>query len=108
MAQTTSQLAEIIQRYTDQLRRMEIRVERVMLFGSYASGAPREGSDIDLVMVSSDWAKYSDIERLEILGIAAGLILEPIEAVGFTPEEIETHQLSSFWEMILKEQAVAV
>lgn len=108
MAQTSPQLAEIIQRYTKQLQKMGIKVERVMLFGSYALGTQREGSDIDLVVVSPDWAKYNDVERLETLGVAAGRILEPIEAVGFTPEEIESHQLSTFWEMILNEQAIAV
>lgn len=108
VAQTTPELADIIQRYTDQLKKMGIRVERVMLFGSYATGTSREGSDIDLVVVSPDWAKYNDIERLETLGLAAGRILEPIEAVGFTPKEINTHQLSSFWEMVVNQQAVTV
>ncbi len=108
MAQTSPQLTEIIQRYTEQLQKMGIKVERVMLFGSYALGTQHEGSDIDLVVVSSDWARYNDIERLETLGIAAGRILEPVEAVGFTPEEIEAHRLSTFWEMILNEQAIAV
>ncbi len=108
MPEVNSELAEIIRRYTVQLETMNIHVERVMLFGSYASGTQHEGSDIDLVVVSSDWAKYNDIERLETLGIAAGRILEPVEAVGFTPEDIAAHRLSTFWEMILSEQAVAV
>ena len=40
-------------------------------------------------------------ERLEILGLASGRILEPIEALGYTPEEIE-HKEESFPEEILK------
>ena len=108
MVETTPQLAEIIVRYTDQLQKMGIHVERVMLFGSYASGTPHEGSDIDLVIVSSDWKKYNDIERLETLGIAAGRIMEPVEAIGVTPEEIAMHKLSPFWEQVLSEQAVVV
>jgi hypothetical protein len=27
-------------------------------------------------------------ERLEILGLAAGQVFEPIEAIGYTPKEI--------------------
>jgi len=108
MAHVTPQLTEIIRRYTAELKKMGIHAERVMLFGSYASGTSHEGSDIDLVIVSSDWGKYSDIERLETLGIAAGRIMEPVEAIGVTPEEIATHKLSPFWEHVLKEQAVPV
>jgi predicted nucleotidyltransferase len=108
MAQTTPELEAVIQRYISQLEKMKIHIERVMLFGSRADGTAHEDSDIDLIVVSRDWARFNNRERLEMLGIAAGRILEPIEAIGFTPEEIETHQLSSFWEMTLKEQAVAV
>ena len=79
-----------------------------MLFGSHATGTAHEDSDIDLFVVSSDWAGYNQRERLEILGVAAGRILEPIEAIGVTPQEIATHGISSFWEQVLKEQAIAI
>ena len=108
MAQTTPELEAVIRRYTAQLEKMNIHVERIMLFGSQANGTAHEDSDIDLIVVSHDWSRFNNRERLETLGVAAGRILEPIEAVGFTPEEIESHQLSTFWEMILNEQAVAV
>ncbi len=108
MAQTTLELTEIIQRYRRELAAMGIRVEQVLLFGSQARGTAREDSDIDLIVVSPDWAQYGERERLEILGIAAAHILEPIEALGVTPAEIELHQLPLFWEQVLKEQAVPI
>lgn len=108
MAETTPQLADIDRRFRGELERMGIRCERVLLFGSQATGTAREGSDIDLLVVSPDWAPYSERERLERLGVAAARILEPIQARGVTAEEIATHQLSSLWEQVLREQAVAV
>lgn len=107
MAETTPELAAIIQRFGDQVERMHIRWERILLFGSHLQQVAREGSDIDLCVVSPDWAPYSDRERREILGVAAARILEPIQASGVTPAEIADHRLSSFWEETLN-QAIVV
>ena len=108
MAETTPQLATVIRRYREELERMGIRCERVLLFGSQATGTAGEGSDIDLFVVSPDWARYSQRERLEMLGIAAVRLLEQIQARGVTTEEIATHQLSPLWEQILDEQAIVI
>lgn len=108
MAETPSELKVIVQKFRAELEKMGIRCEQVLLFGSYATGTATEGSDIDLFVVSPDWARYTDRERFEMLGIVAARILEPIQARGVTPEEIATHRLSPFWEQILNEQAVPI
>ena len=108
MVERTSELAITIQRFRAELEKMGIHCERIFLFGSHADGTAKEGSDIDLFVVSSDWARYSDRERFEILGIAAARILEPIQARGITPDEITAHRLSPFWEQVLQEQAIAI
>ncbi|HET7087843.1 MAG TPA: HEPN domain-containing protein [Anaerolineae bacterium] len=108
MAEATPQLTDVIQRFCEELRRMGIVCERVLLFGSRAKGAASEGSDIDLFVVSSDWARYNQRERLEMLGVAAARLLEPIQARGVTPEEIATHQLTPLWEQVLQEQAIVI
>jgi uncharacterized protein len=41
-------------------------------------------------------------ERLELLGIAAGRVFEPIEAIGYTQEELAAREKESFLESILK------
>lgn len=41
-------------------------------------------------------------ERLELLGMAAGKVFEPIEAIGYTPEEIESNKKGTFLEEILE------
>jgi len=108
MAETTPELTGVIQRFCEELRKMGIACERVLLFGSQAKGAASEGSDIDLFVISPDWARYNQRERLEMLGVAAARLLEPIQARGVTPEEIATHQLTPFWEQVIKEQAIDV
>ncbi|MEW6668745.1 MAG: nucleotidyltransferase domain-containing protein [Thermodesulfobacteriota bacterium] len=108
MVEAASHLAAVIERYRNELEKMGIRCERVLVFGSQATGVAREGSDIDLFVISSDWAPFTERERLEKLGIAAARILEPIQALGVTPEEIATHQLFPLWEQVLQEQAVTI
>lgn len=108
MAEATPQLTEIVRRFRTELEKMGIRCEQVLLFGSHATGTAHEGSDIDLFVVSPDWARYGERERLEMLGVAAVRILEPIQAREVTPEEIALYRLSPIWEQTLKEQSVAV
>jgi len=108
VVKTTPELKQIIKRYRAQLEKMGIRPARILLYGSQASGTAREGSDVDLIVISSDWKKYNHRERLELLGIASARILEPVQAQGFTPSEIRLKKVMPFWEQIIKEQAIAV
>lgn len=108
MAQTTPELEQIIRRYRQQLEKMGIHAEQILLYGSQAAGLAREGSDIDLIVISNDWENLNQRERLELLGIAAARILEPVQAKGFTPTEISQRKIMPFWEHIIQEQAIAV
>jgi uncharacterized protein len=108
MTEMSASVLDVIRRFCRQLEQMGIRSERVLLFGSQAKGTAHEGSDIDLLIISSAWAPYGERERLELLGIAAARILEPVQARGATPDEIARHQLSPFLEQVLTAQAVVV
>ena len=55
MATPGPEIAAIIARYCAQLEAMGIRVERAILFGSHARGEAKDGSDIDVLIVSSDF-----------------------------------------------------
>lgn len=81
---------------------MGIAVERVILFGSYAKGLAREESDIDLIIVSRDFEGMNLRERLEILGIAAARIMQPIQSKGYTPDEIESKDKNQFLQEALE------
>jgi len=68
-----------------------VRVERAFLYGSYAYGIPRSCSDVDLVVLSSDFASMDRRRRQEQLSIWAWQAgVGDIEALGLTPGEFET------------------
>ena len=46
---------QIIHRFVDILVKKGIRIDQVILYGSYASGNMRLYSDIDLAIISSDF-----------------------------------------------------
>ncbi|MBI2908181.1 MAG: nucleotidyltransferase domain-containing protein [Chloroflexi bacterium] len=98
----------MVGRYRDELGSLGIQVTAVFLYGSHARGTHREDSDIDLIVVSPDFAKLNVRERLELLGVAAARVLEPIQAYGFTPQEIERRTLASLWDDILAHEAVPI
>jgi predicted nucleotidyltransferase len=108
MVTRTSELKDILRRFRRELNRSGIHPQQILLFGSYARGEAHEGSDIDLIVVSPDWAHLNRRERLELLGLAAVRIMESVQAQGFTPEEIAQHQTGVFWEKILQYQAVPI
>lgn len=93
----------IIERYKEELRKLGIGVEKIILYGSYAKGTFREDSDIDFAVISEDFRDLNLRERLEILGLAAGKVFEPIEAFGYTQREIELGKEESFIAEILNE-----
>lgn len=102
MVKTEREIKEIIRKYQQEIEKLGVRPQRMILFGSYASGNPREDSDIDIIVVADDFKKMNLRERLELLGLAAGRIFEPIEALGYTEEEVKSREKESFLEGILK------
>lgn len=83
---------ELVQRINHYLAFVEqhVRVERAFLYGSYAYGAPRSRSDIDLVVLSPDFASMDRRHRQEQLAIWAWRAgVGDSEALGLTPEEFE-------------------
>ena len=63
-----------------------VPIERMILFGGYASGKPHKYSDVDLIIVSS---KFSDMEfRHRQIGFYKYWNLDmPFDFLCYTPEE---------------------
>ncbi len=76
-----------LRKFKKTLESLNIQVEQLILFGSYASGTAREKSDIDVVVISSSFVDKSYWERIDILSEAIYKLFAPIEASAFTPEE---------------------
>ena len=78
---------KVISRFRDAIEGHGVRVKRIVLFGSYAEGNYHEGSDIDLVVISDDFADKDYWQRIDILSDAIYEVFEPIEAVAATTQE---------------------
>ncbi len=80
---------EVVARLRQRVEARGIRPQKVILYGSYADGTHREGSDIDVVIISEDFVGKDYWERIEILADAIYEVFAPIEAVAMTVEEWE-------------------
>lgn len=80
---------EVIAKFRESLESKGVKIEKLVLFGSYAEGTNREGSDIDLMVISNSFIDKSYWERIEILSEAIYEVFEPIEAIAMTPDEWE-------------------
>jgi len=78
------------------LEKAGIRVKKIILYGSYASGKPKEWSDIDLIVISNDFKKMDLWERLVLLGRTAAKTMEPLEVLGYTEKEFASHGKGTF------------
>ncbi|MEW6448747.1 MAG: nucleotidyltransferase domain-containing protein [Bacillota bacterium] len=87
MSAPRPEIKEIVNRFQKALQAQGINPERVILYGSYAKDTAREGSDIDLIVISRDFAKMNLEQRYARLGAAIAEVMEPIEPLAYTPEE---------------------
>ena len=74
------EIRSIILRFVDILNSKGIRVEKAVLYGSYASGNVHTGSDLDLAIISPDFGKNRFEEGKMLLQLAWRIDprLEPI------------------------------
>lgn len=77
---------EVITRFRQALTQ-HIHVKKIILFGSYARNDWHKGSDIDVIVLSDDFASKSYWEQIDIFVDAIKQVFAPIEAVGMTPDE---------------------
>ncbi len=64
MVATKNQVRKIINEFVQALE-PDIKVERVILYGSYARGKAEDWSDIDVAIVSPTFAKMSQVKVIE-------------------------------------------
>jgi predicted nucleotidyltransferase len=79
----------IISCFRKALESRGVKIDRIILYGSWAKGTQREDSDIDLVVISEDFKEKDFWQRINLLSDAIYEVFAPIEARAFTPEEWE-------------------
>lgn len=103
MVQTTTDVRHLVDQCIALLSAEGISVERVLLYGSYARGTAHEGSDVDIVVISKDFAKFAPFDLLEFLSRIAWKCDGPLEVIGYTPDEVRGKEGNSiFWDEICK------
>lgn len=109
MGQKILKPQKIINQYTKNLED-KIKIDQVILFGSYAQGNQRHDSDLDIIILSSDFKKMPFIKRLEFLSLARkGLSARvPMDIIGYTPEEYQKIDKQSVIMRSAKKQAVRI
>ena len=59
-----------VTRFRGSLERRGVRVSKLILFGSFARGDSRDGSDVDLVVISEDFEGQDYWKRVDLLSEA--------------------------------------
>ena len=80
---------EIVSRFQRGIEARGIKPQKVILYGSHAHATATTESDIDLVVISEDFAGKGFWERIDILADVIYEMAAPVEAVAMTPEEWE-------------------
>ena len=82
-------VVKLINRFRQEIQDRGIIAQKIILFGSYSSGTSAAVSDIDVVIISDDFAGKGYWERIDILTDVIYAMSAPLEAVAMTPEEWE-------------------
>jgi len=88
MVRTAVDISRIVREYVARLQ-PEIRVEKVILFGSHARGTASEWSDIDIAVISNDFKKLDPVTQLEFLGLRSKGCDPSLEPLPFTLDEYD-------------------
>lgn len=90
MVKSSSKSIEIVRSYIKDLKK-NLRIKKVIIFGSAARGEMNRDSDIDVIVLSPDFKTMDFVERTAFLnrnrqGLSRRV---PMDIIGYTPEEFE-------------------
>ena len=82
---------EVTRYLTELLREEGLNIEQTILFGSCAIDEAHEDSDVDIAIISEDFADKNYFERSALtnpsLRLTIRRFLVPIDVLNFTPDE---------------------
>lgn len=114
MAKTRDQLIAAVRRYAEELERLGVPVERIILYGSQPRGQAREDSDVDVAVFSEAFGPPDYREFSGVLSEAAWVAEPLIEAIGFHPSRLKhvkptslLHEIVSTGEVVHQRGTVA-
>lgn len=74
--------------YINEVNKLQIRIIKAYLYGSYAKGTPRPDSDIDIALISPDFTGNRYFDTLKIISLRRK-IDNRIEPVTYKPEDFD-------------------
>lgn len=95
MVRTDTDIRRIVHNFVSALE-PNVTVDRVILYGSYARDEPHEWSDIDLAIISPDFARLRRPLRQALLGRALTGNTNMIEALGYSVAEYNNAERQTF------------
>lgn len=85
---------EVVKYFFNCLREKEVKVSRIIVFGSQAKGAATIESDIDIVVISEDFKRKNIFKRADMTKDAEirtiRKFMVPLDIITMTPEEYES------------------
>lgn len=87
MVATDVEIMDIIRSLVSQLE-PKMHVSKVILFGSYVSGAPKKWSDIDIAIVSPSFSRLPMWRRQELLAESLPKADVRLSPLCYSPEEL--------------------
>jgi uncharacterized protein len=90
MAENIASVLNIINRYYQIISSMNIKIDKLYLFGSYARGTADDDSDIDIAVVSNDFKGDRFIDRRILVPLRRN-IDRRIEPIPFRPEDFQEY-----------------
>lgn len=87
---TTTEIRKIVKILVETLTANRIAVDKIILYGSYASGNPRDHSDIDIAVISSSFKGKRILDIQEELARVFSKYLSIIEPVGYSTEDFRS------------------
>lgn len=81
------QVKNHIKEYIKRIKK-DIKPDKVILYGSFAKGTHKEGSDIDMIVVSDHFSNMDEDKRLELLYRKTVQIPLDFHLYGITSDEL--------------------
>jgi predicted nucleotidyltransferase len=101
--ETATHTEKVIRQTIEELLQRRIRIHQAVLFGSHARGEADEWSDIDLAVISPDFAHLSHKEMIGLL-VEVALSVDPsVEIRPYTPQDLKNARPTNFLGHILAE-----